>query len=268
MRVVVLAALAVFGLSTKAFAWGDVGHKIICEIAFKSVTANTRTRIASLIQADGQFDTFSDACTWADHPRKRAEEHFVNLARDALGLADTCGGASKCVVSAIGMDFGVLASKSSSQVAKSESLKFLSHWVGDVHQPLHVSFQDDRGGNEIPVSGECDKGLHATWDTCLVIAVLGRDTKAAAAELLASISPAQIEAWLQSTPRDWANESFKITESETTRYCVRLDGRCEKPTGSVNVDATYIRENAPIVREQLQKAGIRLAHLLDLALDQ
>lgn len=192
----------------------------------------------------------------------------MNLPRDASGLADTCGGASKCVVSAIGMDFGVLASKSSSQPAKTESLKFLSHWVGDVHQPLHVSFQDDRGGNEIPVFGECDKGLHAKLDTCLVVAVLGRDTKAAAAALMASITPAKMEAWLQSTPRDWANESFKITESETTRYCVRQGGGCEKPTVSVNVDADYIRDNAPIVREQLQRAGIRLAHLLDLALSQ
>jgi S1/P1 Nuclease len=43
-------------------------------------------------------------------------------------------------------------------------LKSVGHWVGDIHQPLHVSFVDDRGGNNIRVSGQCAGNLHATWD--------------------------------------------------------------------------------------------------------
>jgi organic hydroperoxide reductase OsmC/OhrA len=67
--------------------------------------------------------------------------------------------------------------------------------VGDVHQPLHVSFEDDRGGNNISVGGECRGSLHAAWDTCLVSKAVGSEVDAAATELLKSITPAKIEEW-------------------------------------------------------------------------
>src|SRR5258708_39832209 len=80
------------------------------QIAFDKVKPSTRAAIVRLIQADGQFQSFSDACTWPDHPRKRAGEHFVNLARDASSLTADCGVASPCVVTAIARDFAVLSS--------------------------------------------------------------------------------------------------------------------------------------------------------------
>ena len=58
---------------------------------------------------------------------------------------------------------------------KLAALKFLGHWVGDLHQPLHVSFEDDRGGNEIAVHGECSGKLHGAWDTCLVLKTVSED---------------------------------------------------------------------------------------------
>jgi hypothetical protein len=74
------------------------------------------------------------------------------------------------------------------------------------------------------------------------------------------------DAWAQSHPMDWANESFAIAEQAQTKYCIRLGASCEQPSGKVTIDAAYIRANSPIVREQLQKAGARLAHMLDAAL--
>ena len=82
----IAALLSVLGVSS-AYAWGDEGHKTVCQIAFDKVKPSTRAAIVRLIQADGQFQSFSDACTWPDHPRKRAGEHFVNLARDASSLS-------------------------------------------------------------------------------------------------------------------------------------------------------------------------------------
>src|SRR5262249_13692747 len=76
--------------------------------------------------------------------------------------------------SAIAKDFAVLSSSAASDADKAASLKFLGHWVGDVHQPLHVSFEDDRGGNEINVVGDCRGNLHSAWDTCLVVEALKR----------------------------------------------------------------------------------------------
>jgi hypothetical protein len=89
----------------------------------------------------------------------------VNLSRDSDGLpSETCPGVSACVVTAIKKDFEVLSSNSASQAQKLASLKFLGHWVGDIHQPLHVSFEDDRGGNSVLVTGLCDANLHSAWD--------------------------------------------------------------------------------------------------------
>jgi S1/P1 Nuclease len=67
-------------------------------------------------------------------------------------------------------------------------------------------------------------------------------------------------------PKDWANESFAIAEQAQTKYCVRQGASCEQPTGKVTIDAAYVLAKTPIIREQLQKSGVRLAHLLDAAL--
>jgi S1/P1 Nuclease len=145
-------------------------------------------------------------------------------------------------------------------------LKFLGHWVGDIHQPLHVSFEYDRGGNSVLVTGECIPNLHAAWDTCLVLKAVGDDADQAATELLKTITPARIESWTRSKPMDWANESFAIAEQAQTKYCVRQGASCDQPVGKMKIDPAYIAANAPIVREQLQTAGVRLAHMLDAAL--
>jgi hypothetical protein len=162
----------------------------------------------------------------------------------------------------------VLSSSTSTREEKLAALKFLGHWVGDVHQPLHVSFEDDRGGNEISVTGVCSSNLHSTWDTCLVLQTVGDNISEAATDLLASLTPAQKEQWIASEPRDWAKESFAVAKSAQAKYCAQHGSSCDRPTSDVDVDTAYIDANKGVVREQLTKAGIRLGHLLDMALGQ
>jgi hypothetical protein len=88
----------------------------------------------------------------------------------------------------------------------------------------------------------------------------------AANQLMNTITPAKIESWTHSGPMDWANESFAIAEQAQTKYCIRQGASCDQPAGKVQIDDAYVVVNAPIVREQLQKSGVRLAHLLDAAL--
>jgi hypothetical protein len=186
----------------------------------------------------------------------------------APGLhSESCPGASACLVTAIKKGIEVLSSNSASLAQKLASLKLLGHWVGDIHQPLHVSFEDDRGGNGILVTGICGTtNLHSAWDTCLVLRAVGEDVNEAATELMKTITPARIESWTDSAPMDWANESFAITEQAQTKYCIRQGASCDQPAGKMTIDAAYVVVNTPIAREQLQKAGVRLAHLLDAAL--
>ena len=83
-------------------AWGDTGHHIICEIAFQELILQARARVIQLLRRDPDFTLFSKACTWLDHPRTRAREHFVNLPRAAASIGDDpCPLDDICVVTAI-----------------------------------------------------------------------------------------------------------------------------------------------------------------------
>src|SRR6266511_503721 len=210
----------VLAFPPQAFAWDDLGHRTICEIAFREVRDETRQRIKKLIRGDREFARFADACTWPDHPRRRPTEHYVNLPRDSTGIgSDPCSLADKCIVTAIAEDLQGLASV---VVSDAEKLaKYLGHWVGDVHQPLHVSFADDCGGNEINTVGACIGSLHRAWDGGLIESALGRDVSSVAEILRNEVTPAQRADWTTSSPVDWANESFTIATSSPVAYCVR-----------------------------------------------
>jgi hypothetical protein len=265
LRALPLSVAVVFGLCGQAAAWGKAGHKIVCMAAFRLAAPSTQAEIRRLMRLDTEFSSFEDSCSWPDQPRQRSKEHIVHVPRTAMRLDSDCPLADACVVTAIGKDLAVLRSKSASDGDKLASLKFLAHWVGDVHQPLHAAFKDDHVGTGIPVVGECTGTMHAAWDTCLVTRTVGRDAAQAAAEIANSVTPALRRSWSASRPRDWANESFAIATKASTKYCTRRGGICERPPGGVVIDAAYLRENAAIVRERLARAGVRLAQLLDSA---
>jgi S1/P1 Nuclease. len=130
---------------------------------------------------------------------------------------------------------------------------------------LHVSFEEDRGGNNIRVSGQCSGNLHGTWDNCLVQYAVGPDVLEAVTELLGSITPELQTRWAASELREWVNESFAISKAVRTGYCAMHGESCDMPSGSVTIGAEYLDANEPVVKEQLQKAGVRLARVLDTA---
>jgi hypothetical protein len=172
---VILTFIATVGSAGTAWSWGDVGHKIICEIAFQELGDQSRAEVPRLINLDSEFSLFFESCTWADHPRKRASEHFINVPRDFDRFTATqCPVASQCLFTAIAGDLEVLRTATDDQL-KLEALKFLGHWIGDLHQPLHVSFEDDRGGGKIREAGPCSNSLHSVWDTCIILLEMGQD---------------------------------------------------------------------------------------------
>ncbi len=103
------------------------------------------------------------------------------------------------------------------------------------------------------------------WDTCLVQYPVGPDVSEAVSDLLAAISPERKAEWNASALRDWANESFAIAEAARTRYCVMSGSSCDMTSGALNISAQYLDANEQVVKEQLQKAAVRLARLLDTA---
>lgn len=262
----------------QAHAWGDTGHQIICAIAFQELNPQARAVVERLLQLDPDFQTFSRACIWPDHPRKRSAEHFVNLPRSAARLEnDPCPLAAKCTVTAIAADHAALANTTLTDAKRLEALKYLGHWVGDVHQPLHVSFKDDKGGNDIEERGPCAQNLHAVWDSCIIARKLGTDIQAIAGELRSQVTSADRAQWNSTTPKEWANESFKITTSAEVEYCVQKNNACwyernnreldaDEPKKFVTVNEAYLERHLPTIKQRLTQAGVRLAGLLNRVL--
>ena len=266
-------------ISQPALAWGPVAHEAICEIAYQELTPAAQAKVNALIKLDPEYRLFSKSCNWLDHPRKRAAEHYVNVPRDMKRIeARPCPTSDKCVVSAILGDMRDLALASDDE-EQLRLLKSLGHWVGDIHQPLHVSFEDDQGGNKISTEGPCKSNLHAVWDSCIVEKEFGKDARKIAGEFRAEITPADRAGWIPASIDTqavigWANESLAITLKPETGYCIQKDDACwyapdrrafraGEPMRNVTVDDDYLAEQAPIVRERIKMAGVRLGAMLN-----
>ena len=114
----VAALLEILGLvvyALPAHAWGDLGPKIICEIAFQEFDDKARAEVDRLIGLD-TFQSFPESRVWPDHPRKRAEEHFINVGRSFTHFtATSCPTAPKCTFTVIAADTDVLKTSTDDQ---------------------------------------------------------------------------------------------------------------------------------------------------------
>ncbi len=299
LRVMLAALVAAFGLgwSSQALAWGDSGHRTVCEIALRNLTPAAKSEVARLLQAHPQIlganplnAEYGWACTYPDHPAnngpgRRSPEHFANYARNTLAVtsATGCGAAPICVITAIASDFAVLLSSASDR-DRAAALVYLGHWLGDIHQPLHSSFADDRGGNEVNSRGLCTNSLHSTWDTCILQSRhLGSGPSVDRVRLLAAewslqVGDAERAAWLSARPWQWSAESYVVTLAPATGYCVLVGAACQysatdatwsegEAKRSVQIDGAYMDWAMPIIQRRITQAGVRLGHLLNLALD-
>jgi hypothetical protein len=283
--IAVATILTLLGTVGSAWTWGDAGHKIVCEIASHELNDKARAEVGRLIATDPEgFASFADSCIWPDHPKKRRVEHFINVPRNFTTFtSNTCPPGDPCLVSAIEGDLAVLTGGGDDD-AKLASLKFFGHWVGDIHQPLQVSFADDLGGNKIKDTGPCKNNLHilnlhAVWDVCIIEQTLGNNPRDIGAMLQEEITDAERAKWQGpvSEAHTWANESLVITRHRDVNYCVNVGSSCRyrqtrteyhdgEPEKTTRVDMKYIEAHGVEVRERLKQAGVRLANLLNLSL--
>ena len=150
--IMVVLLLLMVSLPGPLFAWGVVGHKTIAIIAQDRLTPAAQKAVEGLLGPDRDL---ADVSTWADSiieiRPETAPWHYFNLnVRQPQGkfdIADVCKD-HDCVVDQIRKDLGVLREPLASKKEKREALKFLIHFVGDLHQPLHCADDKDRGGNE------------------------------------------------------------------------------------------------------------------------
>ncbi len=291
MRWIVAAALAswFFFAPAPARAWGQGGHYAVCEIGYLNLTPRAKAEVDRLVALDGRFASFTETCTFPDNPVSRASEHYSNYPRAQRRIAPGCPGGRPCVLGALAGDLAILRSATATDADKAVAILYIGHWFGDLHQPLHISFADDRGGNSVkapgPCSGRFEASLHSVWDSCVIerrIFSPGTDrlarARAAARILAASVTTRQRRDWVRSQPWQWAGESYKVTLSGRTGYCVRRSGACwysaarrefakGNPERTVSVGDAYLDRARPIVEARLRRAGIRLADALNRSFD-
>ena len=235
---VLLVALAV---SAQAWAWGSQGHQVVAAMAWELLQPATRAEVNRLL-------TLESLSTWADEHRNPATRpwHYVNFPRGSCqyDVQRDCPD-GHCVVAAIERARAVWASNADDKT-RLKALKYLVHFVADVHQPLHAGYRDDRGGNQFQLRAFMrGSNLHAVWDSGL-LHQLDRDNAALVALLhKVPLSGADVHASMARA----AEESCRLVAQAGFYPPER-------------VDPAYLAHFSPVVLERLALAARRLAWML------
>jgi hypothetical protein len=270
----VLALLSLVGFSTDALSWGHDGHRIVAAIAFKLLPPDKAAALDKLLRESDLKRGFVDASGYPDdvirsHDRahKFGRWHYVNWPDDQL---DTAAQSCKkgCVITALPRQISV-AKTSQDPNDKALALSWVIHLVGDLHQPLHVADRDgDEGGNKFPVTyrgkSECgppsapreieDVELHKVWDDCLVFTLeAGKNIQQTADEIRGVLTTYKGHPAAKGTIQSWAKEGHILAHTHAYADLQHDD----------DVKDEYINDALPVVKDQLLKAGIRLAKVID-----
>ena len=243
-------ALLLLAVSSPMYAWGPNGHRIVGRIAMNHISEEAARAIECLIGPRGldQVSTWPDEIRSDPSWRRSAPWHFISI-DDAETLETTARDSAGDVLEAMQRFEAVLRDSQASRQSKQEALMFLVHFVGDVHQPLHVGRRGDRGGNSIEVMWFAEKtNLHSVWDSHLI-----ENEKLSFSELASFIDhPTQeeIRTWQSAAYADWVKES----KAEREKVYKIGDGK---------LGFQYAFDNISLVKRRLLQAGVRLAGLLN-----
>ncbi len=279
---IVLAGLAaaVAVMASPAFGWGAAGHRTVAAIAMANVSPKTAAQIAVLLRAEGGLHTpeclagtLGDASVWPDCIREdkaRWGHTFAWHYQDE----PLCGGFDltlhcphgDCITARIADARAILANRRASDTSRLMALAFLVHFVGDLHQPLHMSDHEDHGGNLVNavIAGGAAGSLHYLWDTPLAEAAIASGpplVRTYSADERARLGGGKIA--------DWARESWDLARSHTYPQAYGHDicrGPAPAPGTAVRIGRLAFASDLPIVRLRLVQAGLRLARMLDGAL--
>jgi hypothetical protein len=254
-----------------AFPWSDVGHKTIAIIAEKNLRPETLKKIKQLLP---NGETMMDLSIEADNLTKTkpatAFWHYINLpVYEDIGMEDVRQYESKGrregnnVISQTKKNFDFLKTGWGSHKEKQEALMYLIHFMGDVHMPLHVGDDNYQRGSRRQVvffrsDAKTDRGrstnLHVLWDNLIEVKAVD-DPEELGKKLGADISIAEKGEWGKGTVENWAYESYQVAK--------KVYANIPRRRVIFNLPRNYYAKMRPIADKQLEKAGIRLAILLE-----
>ncbi len=240
------------------WSWGPLAHRVTARMAESRLTPRALAAVRDLL---GPGQRLEDAAVWADDQREVPGSetwHYVNVpVSQARYDAKFCP-SKGCVVSKIEEFRLVLADPKAPKPAKRRALTFLVHLIGDLHQPLHVGDNGDRGGNLLQVLffGE-GSNLHRVWDS----QIMERHTDNKQVwlwDMTYMAKPRMVEEWSKGTPADWATESLAIAKE-----AYRIPGRQTLIRRGAKLGGDYVAFALPVIQRQLAKAAVRIAFVLN-----
>lgn len=251
-----LTFLAATAYSAFIFAWGNEGHRTIALIAEAELAPKTRIQIQQLLALEDS-KSMADVASWADEIRGSEPgllSHAVRIPFNATQYNPVrdCNRKGRCVVYGITSSGEQLADDHTPPLERLRALKFLIHFVGDVHQPLHAIKQT---GQMRAQWGRHTWTLHKIWDTILVRS-LKRSPEELAQDLLNNPIYNHVQ---QGSPEQWAMESHDTARN----FIYHGDKRLAKSKETITLPDDYRQDSAPIAKERLAAAGIRLGRLLN-----
>jgi hypothetical protein len=306
---VALGLFAGFAAAPSGLAWGCKGHQTVAFIAEKHLTPETRQWVLKLLSENpidpklirycggAVRDEMADASTWADDvrgERKNGPWHYIDIPRGSKRgpLEPYCGRAG-CVTSAISEQLAILKDKSANATKRADALRYVIHFVGDLHQPLHTITNADEGGNCVPLkylhrnpqehNHWFSPNLHSIWDS----AIPERDAEGADsaeyADTLDALFAADIAGWQNAGIHvdDWVWEGFDLAESvaygdltpkipiepDIAVHTCSDDNNIGERMLHLNIVAgeTYQEKAAAVAEKRIVEGGVRLAMILNEA---
>ncbi len=285
-----LLATACIFCTYPAFGWWETGHRTVARIAAAHLTPAARIRIARILNVPDNLDAIADALaagsTWADEIKKETHTddwHFIDvtLQDSRSDMGKRCKD-DNCVLARIRLFTAQLAAqKADGRWSESDALRFLVHFIGDVHQPLHAISDADLGGNceriDPPINEA--KSIHGLWDGGIVNALDASDQVLASRidSYIAALSESERKNLSSGSVEDWTWESHELARKVIyeklhipTEPALFPNGCAEAPAEitsfKAQIDSLYVDDMKPLVRDQLAKAGLRLAKVLNESL--
>lgn len=241
-------------------AWGPVGHTEVGRAAVSALDSAPRARLATILHTpsgDAMDAAVEEACFWPDTVRESPDWswssplHYVNIPRssDRYDRQRDCRD-GLCVTEGILKYASELGRTDLDRQRRWEAFAFLCHLVGDLHQPLHAGFRDDRGGNLVEIEYRGKKNnLHRFWDSLLVSEQLAMSPRV-------SVAPgtrphaASKTAWSPADVVRWTEESHSLARS-----------RAYPPDPLI--DDAFAEESWRLIQDQWRRAAARLALILN-----
>jgi hypothetical protein len=259
-----LALAVALASPTPAHAWGPHGHRITARLAEARLTPAARAAVRELLH---KGDTLVDIANWADDEGHDAVPgsapwHYVNVPITAPRYDPRYCPGGDCVVARIKHFRSVLADRRAPLRDRQRALLFLVHLVGDVHQPLHVGDNHDKGGNQTQIQflGQ-GSNLHRLWDSGMINDI-DRNENAWVERISPLLTAENVRSWSQGSVEDWATESLIDAQKA---YFFPAGARHPIASGT-RIGNDYVAFGRPILERRLAQAGVRLANELNALL--